>query len=358
MASQILTIVKWLALLIIVLGLALFVFAVVKLNRPATTTSAEQDFVIKAGATTKQIAADLRDRGIIKSGLLFEIYIRFQGTENKLQAGVYSLDSNMAIPKIVGILTQGKIKDVGERFTVIEGWRIEEIAANLETSAFLKKEEFIEAANRPSVDLAAEFEFLNTKPANKSLEGFLFPDTYILKAGMSAEEIARKMLQNFDAKFSRDLREEIAKQGRKLYDVLILASMVEREVGRNVARGTSLTQDDRDRIASERRVVAGIFLNRLSLGMALESDATISYITGRRGARATFEEIKIDSPYNTYKYRGLPPGPIANPSLDAIKAAINPAKTDYLFFVTAPDGTAYFAGTLQEHIRNKQQYLE
>ncbi|MDP3993522.1 MAG: endolytic transglycosylase MltG [Candidatus Doudnabacteria bacterium] len=349
---------KWLFMLAAVAGLAFFVYAVVKINRPATTTSQPADFEIKAGATTKQVAADLESQGIISRGFLFDMYIRFQGAENKLQAGLYSLDSNMTITKIVGILTQGEVKGSGERFTVIEGWRIEEIALSLEAKAFLKKEEFTEAVSKPSADLAAEFEFLETRAAHKSLEGFLFPDTYILKQGMSADEIARKMLQNFDAKFSQDLREEIAKQNRKLYDVLILASLVEREVGRNVARGTTLSQADRERIAEERRVVAGIFLNRLRIGMALESDASISYITGRRGPRATFEEIKIDSPYNTYKYRGLPPTPIANPSLDAIKAAINPADTDYLFFVTAPDGTAYFGKTLDEHIRNRQRYLE
>ena len=356
--ASVFTTLKWLALLIIVLTLALFVFAVVKINRPATTTSAAQDFEIKAGATTKQVAADLQGRGIIKNSLLFEMYISLQGSEDKLQAGVYSLDSNMTILKIVGILTEGQVKGVGERFTVIEGWRVEEIAAKLETGAFLKKEEFIEAANRPSVDLAAEFEFLKTNPDDNSLDGFLFQDTYILKHGFSSDDVARRFLKNFDAKVSQDLREEIEKQNRKLYDVLILASMVEREVGRNVARGTTLSQKEKERLQEERRIVAGIFLNRLARGMALESDATISYITGRRGARATFDEIKIDSPYNTYKYRGLPPGPIANPSLDAIKAAISPAKTDYLFFVTAPDGTAYFAKTLDQHIRNKRQYVE
>lgn len=350
--------IKWLGLFIVVLTLALFVFAVVKLNRPATTTSAAQDFEIKVGATTKQIAADLQGRGIIRNRLLFEMYVRLQGAEGKPQAGVYSLDSNMTILKIVEILTEGRVKGVGERFTVIEGWRVEEIAANLEAGAFLNKEAFIEAVSRPSADLTTEFEFLKTKPLDRSLEGFLFPDTYILKQGMSAEDIARKMLQNFDVKVDANLQEDIAKQSRKLYDILILASMVEREVGRNVAKGAALSPADKDRVASERRIVAGIFLNRLSRGMALESDATVSYITGRRGARATFDEIKIDSPYNTYKYRGLPATPISNPSLDAIKAAINPAKTDYLFFVTAPDGTAYFAKTLDQHIRNKQQYVE
>ena len=166
------------------------------------------------------------------------------------------------------------------------------------------------------------------------------------------------MLENFGRRVTPEMIAEAQIQKRSLYDVLILASIVEREVGRNYKKGTKLSEQDLQKLAEERRIVAGIFYNRLSLNMGLESDATLQYVTGSESSRATIVETKIDSPYNTYKYRGLPPTPIGNPSLDAIKAAINPTETDYLYFLTEPDGTAHFAKTLDEHKKNRVLYLD
>lgn len=320
-------IIKWILALILVLGFGGFIYAAVKINQPATTTSHPQDFEISKGQKAGEIVDLLAEKKIVRSEMPLEIYLRYNNAEKELQAGTYTLDSNMSIPEIVEVLTQGKVKSQGVRVTVIEGWTAKDIAAALEEKGVVAATPFLAAA--------------------QSKEGFLFPDTYIFRENSSAEVVLQKMLDNFKTKVP-----EID------YDTLTLASIIEREVGRNVKKGTSISNEEKARIQEERRIVAGIFLKRLELGMPLESDATISYITGRKGAAATFEELKIDSPYNTYKYRGLPPTPISNPSLDSIRAAIHPLDTDYFFFLTDASGQAYFARTLSEHIRNREQHLE
>lgn len=355
--ANILNLIKWIIILLIVIGVAFFIYVAVKLNQPAATTSHPQDFEIQKGERAGQIVSRLGAQKLIRSELLLKIYLRYKNAEDKLQAGSYLLDGNMSIPDIVEILSQGRVKAAGKKITVIEGWSSADISAALDGEGIVARDEFLKFVRQPPADLLAEFAFLAAKPKASGVEGFLYPDTYLLKPGSNAEAVARKMLVNFDRKLTEELRLEITRQNKKLYDVLILASIIEREVGRNVKKGTPLSSEEKAKLTEERRVVADIFWKRLEIGMALESDATISYLTGRKGARATLEELKIDSPYNTYKYRGLPPTPIANPALDSIKAAIYPAQTDYLFFLTAPDGTAYFARNLEEHITNRQKYL-
>lgn len=320
-------IIKWIVVLILVLGLAGFIYAAVKINQPATTTSHPQDFEIRKGQRAGEIVDMLAEKKLVASELLLQIYLRYNNAEKELQAGTYTLDSNMSIPEIVEILTRGKVKSSGIRVTVIEGWTAKEMAKELEEKGVIAAAPFLDSA--------------------QSKEGYLFPDTYIFRENSSAEVVVQKMLDNFKTKVP-----EID------YETLTLASIIEREVGRNVKKGTPISNEEKARIQEERKIVAGIFMKRLDLGMPLESDATISYITGRKGARATFEELKIDSPYNTYKYRGLPPTPISNPSLDSIQAAIHPLETPYLFFLTDSSGQAYFARTLNEHILNREQHLE
>lgn len=344
MAKQIFLIFKWLLIFALIVGVAGSVFVAIKLNRPSTDFSAARDFEVKKNETAGQIVSRLAAESLIRNELTMEIYLRLKNAENKLQAGIYILDSNMTIPEIVQILSQGLVKASGLRLTVIEGWSVTDIAQRLENLTIMQREEFTEAA----AGNYAEFAFLNIKPADANLEGFLFPDTYLIKEGSSGETVARKMLENFGSKVPAEIT----------YDALILASIVELEVGRNFKTGTRLTDQDLQMLTEERRIVAGIFLNRLEIGMGLESDATINYITGKNNPQSLLEDLKIDSPYNTYKYRGLPPTPIGNPSLDSINAVLHPADTDYLFFLTEPDGTAHFGHTLEEHSANRMKYLE
>ncbi len=233
----------------------------------------------------------------------------------------------------------------------VEGWSVAEIQDDLAKRHLVAAADF-QAELKSS---AASFDFLGITPKPKSLEGFLFPDTYFIAEQPSAASVINKMLANFKAKLTPQLQREILQQNKKLYDLLILASIVEREVGRNTV---SLSQADLTTLQEERQTVAGIFLKRLQIGMPLQSDATIGYVTKKNSVQASSADLKIDSPYNTYKYSGLPPTPIANPSLSAIEAVIYPKPSDYLYFLTKKDGTAVYARTLAEQEANKIKYLK
>ncbi|MBI4281601.1 endolytic transglycosylase MltG, partial [Candidatus Uhrbacteria bacterium] len=189
-------------------------------------------------------------------------------------------------------------------------------------------------------DVAKTKEFLEK---TKDLEGYLFPDTYRIFKDATVQEIVVKMRANFDRKVTSEMRSEIKKQKKTLDEILIMASMLEREV----------------RSPEEMQIVSDIFWRRLAIGMPLQADSTINFVVGGKRPRATYDDLKIDSPYNTYKYRGLPPGPIGNPGLSAITAAIYSKKNDYWFFLTTEDdGHAVFAKTLDEHNRNRGKYLK
>jgi UPF0755 protein len=199
------------------------------------------------------------------------------------------------------------------------------------------------------------FDFKFKTTADKfEFQGFLFPDTYTLSKDNSATDLISKMLNNFEDKVTDKMLADLEKQNRTLSQALIMASIVEKEVGRNTE---NLTDDDLTEMQTEREKVASVFYNRLDIGMALESDATVNYVTGKADRSATIEDTKIKSPYNTYQVKGLPPTPISNPGIGAIMAAIYPANTDYIFFLNSPDGKAYFAKTLAEHNENRAKYL-
>jgi UPF0755 protein len=362
MARNILIFVKWLLVLVLVLGAAFLVYAAVKISTPQATAAPEKIFSVPPGWTTSQVAGSLKSEGLISRVLFFKLYIHLINAGEKIQAGNYTLSASMSIEEITRRLVAGEVIENAVRFTVLEGWTEKDIAAALKEQGIMKGEEFLAAVNPPgSIEGALgayeEFSFVGEISKGRGLEGFLFPDTYLVSKEADGREFVRKMLSNFDRKLTSESREEIKNQGKTLYQILTLASIIEKEVGRNVKKGEKLGAEDLEKLQQERQLVAGVFYNRLKMGKPLESDATVTYITGRKSNRATVEETKIDSLYNTYKYPGLPPGPISNPSLDSILAAIYPAKTDYLFFVTDPSGTAYFAKTLEEHKANRAKYL-
>ena len=187
-----------------------------------------------------------------------------------------------------------------------------------------------------------DYEFLTDAPESASLEGYIFPDTYYIDSQKGVETLIIKSLNNFDQKLSEDIRQEISNQGKTIFEVITLASIVEREV-------PSL---------SDKKKVADIFLKRLSADIGLQSDATINYITGKGLTQPSYADLQIDSPYNTYKYRGLPPGPIANPGFDSIIAVVYPASNPYYYFLTTKDGEVIYSRTYEEHLDNKEKYLD
>ena len=237
------------------------------------------------------------------------------------------------------ILSGGQVIDNSAQITFPEGFTLKQIKDRLIENDIVAAQEF----NGEMVDgFQLQYKFLSDLPSGTSLEGFLFPDTYRFDKEIKKEQIIKKFLDNFDKKLTPDLREKISRQNKSLYEIINLASIVQQEaVGEE-----------------EMPMIAGVFANRLRIGMALESDATINYITGKKMRQPLLEDTKIKSPYNTYANRGLPPTPICNPGLAAIKAAIEPAVSDYLYFLHPLNEPAVFSKTLDEHNKNRIKYLK
>ncbi|GAC1574511.1 MAG: hypothetical protein NVS3B9_6300 [Candidatus Doudnabacteria bacterium] len=244
-----------------------------------------------------------------------------------------------------------KIKFEQIKWREVEGWTNQEIITDLDQRNIVSQKDL----NSQLKIAAKNYTYFGENVKIKSLEGYLFPDTYFFAKNATAEEVLNKILQNTATKITPGMIDDIHAQKKSVYDVLTLASIVEREVGRNTS---TVTSADLATLQSERETVAGIFVNRLIMDMPLQSDATIGYITKSKSPSATSSELQIDSPYNTYMYKGLPPGPIGNPSLSAIEATIHFKKSNYLYFLSKPDGTAVYAKTLAEQNANKANYLK
>ncbi len=243
---------------------------------------------------------------------------------------------------------------------LIEGWTSRDMGQYLEGQGVWQSEEFLEIVGFPQVDYdeekdmpglkdySAQFSFLKDKPNNFGLEGYLYPDTYRIFASSTPEELIIKMLTNLDKRLTVEMRAEIERQGKTVYEILTMASVLEKEAPINYATG-----DNRDA-----KIIAGIFWDRIKVGQALQSCASLAYILGVNKAQYSTEDTLVESPYNTYKYRGLPRGPISNPGILAIEAAIYPISTNFNYFLTpAGSNTIKYAATYEEHLRNKAEFL-
>jgi UPF0755 protein len=252
----------------------------------------------------------------------------------------------MAIPEIVQILREGKVKvDLGIKVTIPEGYKTFQIEASLIAAGLPVQASELQEAVGISAPLARELfelDFLSDLPPRATVDGFLFPDTYFFARDSDLHGIVQKMLENFGEKVEEPLRVKIKARGKNLYEVVILASLLEKEV----------------RTFEDMKIVSGILWKRMEIGMPLQVDATLAYLTGKKTGEITNDDKEIDSPYNTYKYRGLPPSPIGNPGLNAIRAATEPASSDYLFYLSTPQGETIFSKTLDEHNQNRAKYLK
>ena len=326
---------------IFIIGMAGFIYIQNGINTPRNIQDdTKKEFVIQSGESVQRIADNLQDKNLISKADFLKFYVWKEKLAGKLQAGDYEVSSSMAIPEIVNLFIGGKIKSDEIKITIPEGFLNKEIDERLTSNNLIKKGEFIDFDKNNNLDLL-KYEFLKDKPENTGLQGYYFPDTYIYYKDSTIEGVVKKMLDNFDKKLSQNLREEIKNQNKSVFKIIILASIVEKEAG----------------FAGDMGKVASVFQNRLDIGKALESDATINYITESGRPQSTYDDLRIDSPYNTYKYPGLPPAPICNPGIEAIKAAIYPEKTDYFYFLTKKDRETVFSKTYDEHLRNKNKYL-
>lgn len=315
----------------------------------------EKTFVIKAGQSVDTIVDNLKQEKLIKSKFIFKFYVRLSGSQSSFQPGAYQLNPSMNIKEIVYEMTRKVFLKPEEKLTFIEGWNLNDYVNLIKKHSLSNADEFSNLVGRPRLDYrtpaagpypydySQDFSFLLDKPRYYGLEGYLFPDTYRFFTDVSSDEMVRKMLNNFDRKLSSNLREDIKKQGKTIYEIVTMASIIEKEV----------------QSSEDMKVVSGIFWDRIKNGQALESCATLAYILGVNKNQYSYEDTRIDSLYNTYINRGLPPGPIANPGFKAIEAAIYPAQTDYNYFLTDPaDGKTVFSRTYQEHLVNKNKYLK
>lgn len=319
---------------LVLAGFVVFALIYGSASRPLDEKADTQTVVIESGLGTPEIGQQLLNDGLVSSSMAFTAAVFFEGARGDLQAGTYELSAAQSPRQIVELLRDGRTREL--RVTIPEGLRIDQIAELLDDENIVGADEF-ERAAREEYDFA----FLQSKPEGYDLEGFLFPDTYHFKPGVSAHEVIETMLTNFEDKIE-DLLPAFEQDDRSLFEILTLASIVEREVA---------TPEDRAN-------AAGVFINRIENDIPLQSDITLSYVLKEDKRDYSLAETEIDDPYNTYLYEGLPPGPIDSPGLSAIEAALSPAEHKYFYFLSDLEtGNTYFAETLEEHNENVEKYL-
>ena len=308
------------------------------LKTPAGAESTPVEFVVNPGESASLVSARLADLGLVADPDLLRLYMRYRGLDDDIEAGNFSLNATLTVPALAEALTEARPDEV--RVRLWEGWRVEQVAATLAAQSDLdfNRAEFLSSV-APGGLRPANFSFLADLPSTASLEGFLFPDTYRFLPGATTADVLTRFLLEFDTQVTSPLRADASTSGLTLYQVVTLASIVEREA----------VHDD------ERPTIASVYLNRLDLGMKLEADPTTQYaIAGPEDwwPQLNLDPRTVDDPYNTYVYDGLPPGPIANPGLSSIRAVIYPAQTDYLYFRARCDGSHYhnFSVTYEQHV--------
>jgi UPF0755 protein len=297
---------------------------------------------VEAGESPEEIGRRLEDMGVIHSATQFEVLVALMGYDGVLQAGEYEFDLGTPALETVYRIRRGQVS--ARSVTVVEGWRLEEIADAVAEQG-VPRDEFLAAARAGRYD----FGFLSGLSQGERLEGYLFPATYPIGSLQTPEDVVSDMLQAFALNVPAEVEERAADLGLSLHEVVTIASIIEREA----------------RVPDERPVMAQVFLSRLRLGISLDADPTVQYAVADEESIAEFgywkqeltrADLETGSPYNTYRYYGLPPGPICSPGLGSILAVVDPADTSYLYFVARPDGSHAFAETLEEHLENVEEY--
>lgn len=305
-------------LAVLILGVFYYLFFAAPSDFPVGSV-----FRVESGRTLGEISEQLQKEHFIKSAPVFKLFFSLFSGETGAKAGNYFFDRPLSLWDIKNRLAEGVYGIAPVRATIPEGWTVKDIGFYFENLGIFQAKDFY----LPYADL----------------EGRLFPDTYFFDAdNITPQVVADAMLANFESKITPAIKAEIKSQGKTLAQIIIMASLIEKEVS-----------DPNDR-----KVVSGILWKRLEIGMPLQVDASLTYAIGKNTFELTDADLKTNSPYNTYAHYGLPPGAISNPGLDAIMAAIYPAKTSYLYYLSDKDGRTYFAATFDEHVRNKLKYLK
>lgn len=321
-----------------------------ELEQPAGKGFTPAPFTISSGETADTIAANMVAAGLLNNSELFLNYLSFYGLDAQLEAGDYIIDPQQTIPQIAATLTEAVVQEETIRF--VEGWRLEQMADHLadNPTANVDANQFLAIVQRQAAFDLTPYPLLASLPDTATLEGFLFPDTYRLPPDADAIYLVDLMLRTFELRITPQMQQGFQAQGLTVHQAVTLAAIVEREAV----------------VAAERPIIAGVFYNRLAQGMKLEADPTVQYPLGYQPESDSWwksplflVDLELDSPYNSYRYAGLPPGPIANPSLSSLEAVAFPAETDFIFFVAdceaAVSGSHAFSVTYEEHLANVQR---
>lgn len=312
-------------------------------DSPTGTDSTEVVFTVYKGESTAQIASRLESQRLVYNAEAFRLLARLRGLDQNLEAGDFRLRKTMRMGDILSALQKSNAQQ--NLLTVLEGWRALELADEIDFRKLGSKDDFTALV----ISASWTQPFLAGRPTAATLEGYLFPDTYSVDKETTARTLVAKMLDNFALRVLPAWNSRQSSFKLSLHEAVTLAAIVEREA----------------QLPSERPIIASVYLNRLQEGMMLQADPTVQYALVKGNARPpggywkkdlTADDLAFDSPYNTYKYRGLPPGPICNPGLASIQAVLQPAQTDYFYFVAKGDGSHAFARTLAEHNENVQRY--
>jgi UPF0755 protein len=310
-----------------------------QIDTPVSTKSEPVNVKVTSDESTEDIAVDLKSKNLIRDALVFEQYARFTGARSRFQAGDYVLNRNMSMRQIVEALQHGRADQV--TITIPEGYTARKTAELVASTKLGTSDQYLAAVKDPKWN----YDFLSGRTQGADLEGYLFPDTYALDKGSTPDDLVKAQLERFGAVFTPAMRDQArqpaaGRPAESVQNIVILASLVERETNKS----------------ADRAKACSVYYNRLKEGMPLQVDATVLYALGVWKKDVTFDDLKVDSPYNTYKYTGLPPGPIANPGEAAIKACLTPGQTNYLFYFTDKNGVTHFEATQSEFEADKQKY--
>ncbi|HUV50025.1 MAG TPA: endolytic transglycosylase MltG [Anaerolineae bacterium] len=309
----------------------LFLDLLVYADKSANTDNSEKVVVILPGQNLSTIANHLNNTGVIKNPVKFKLLARIKGSDKKIKAGEYLFSSSMTPIKILKIMASGKVRLY--KITIPEGYNLEQIASIISEAKLGTRADFLRAATDSS--------FVYKQGINaETFEGYLFPDTYNFPKDITQEKIIAAMVEQFRSIFNQKWKMRAKDLNLSIHQVVTLASIIEKETG----------------VSFERPVISSVFHNRLKKRMRLQSDPTVIYGLKNFDGNITRKHLSAQTPYNTYTMKGLPPGPVANPGIKAIEAALYPADTNFLYFVSKKDQTHKFSASINEHNKAVKKY--
>ncbi len=306
-------------------------------------------FEIKQGESVGELVNRLEEEQVIRNAWIFKKYLIYKGLDKKVNYGEFEVEAPITVARVAEALSQPGLSE--REITILPGWGLREVAQYLEKEGISTKEDFFNLVGQPAMnykisgiqapEIDLDLKILGDKPWYVGYEGYFAPDTYRIYKNSTVEDVVDRLLKERDKQITPEMWDDIKKSGKSFFDILIMASVLEREA----------------RDFEEMAIISDIFWRRHDINWALQSCATVNYVTGKDTPAISLEDQKIESAYNTYKYPGLPLGPISNPGLDAIRAAIYPQENDYWYFLTGTDGEMRYAEDLEGHNLNKAKYL-